>query len=424
MSKKKLLKDNLDQILLKSDNDSDLSNRINKVAKKLNFSRDDILYYNVEMPTANQFTAGTLYNIDNRPIQAKSNVYNNDNILKNPSDYYGSIVRMQFPGFTLPVIGPFIVQNNPVSNINLGIYSFTLQFNGINSDQTFFIYVPQNLGNSITPQNGTQYQIFSEYYFLYDYTAICNIMNTALTTALTSLKSKGGTGAIAGANAPFFDYDSNTERISLYADNVNYNQASSVNLIKIFFNAPTYIYMEGLPYNSLSYTDPNGLDNELIIYSQHLIHTFDVTVPAAYTALVVTQQYVSLGYMCDIKNITVETSMGSIKEIFNITQNNQTVGTTQSTGYNAVLTDFIMDVSAPQAGLSSYRFIYNAPSLYRVFGFNDNLPLQNINVSFWWYDTYENKYPLYILKGESPSVKFMFIKKDLLQPLVDGLNQL
>lgn len=404
----------------------DLEKKINKVAKKLNFSANDVLYYNVEMPTANQFTCGTLYGTDNIPTQAKANVYNNNIILENPSDYFGSIVRMQFPGYDLPIIGPFLVQT-PVNDINKGIYSFTLQYNGINGAQTFFEFVPDTIsvipGYNI-PTVGTQYQTFSDYYFLFNYTSIINIMNTALSNALTSLKAQAGTGAIATAKTPFFHYDCITEKISLYADNNFFNGATSTDLIKIFFNNPAYIYLEGIPAKTNSYNDIHGLDSYIYIYEAHSLNLVALQAPDSYQAVVTTQQYVSVEYMCSVKNVTVETNMGTVKEVFNVTQNSQTIGTVQSTAYNAVLTDFLPDFNQPSAGIISYRFTYNANSLYRVFSFNDNLPLLNIDLAFWWYDNYGNKYPLTIEKGENPSVKFMFIKKELLQPLMDGLNQL
>ena len=96
----------------------------------------------------------------------------------------------------------------------------------------------------------------------------------------------------------------------------------------------------------------------------------------------------------------------------------------QSTAYSSVLTDYLMDISEPNAGLSSYKFIYNATSLYRVFSFIDSTPLLNISVTFYWTDTIGNRYPLTVEKGQLPSVKFMFIKKELLAPLTRLLSEI
>ena len=85
--------------------------------------------------------------------------------------------------------------------------------------------------------------------------------------------------------------------------------------------------------------------------------------------------------------------------------------------YINVLTDYIPDLSSvgSEAGLSTKNFIYNAPSLYRVFSFNQKDPLNNFDIQIYMMDIYNNIYPLTLLKGITCNLKFMFIKKNLLK---------
>jgi len=87
----------------------------------------------------------------------------------------------------------------------------------------------------------------------------------------------------------------------------------------------------------------------------------------------------------------------------------------QNTNYTNILTDFIPDLSVPVAGISSGIFIYDAASLYRIFEFKQNTPLMNLSVKLYFVDNLGNQYPLYLNKGQSVNIKFMFIKKNLLK---------
>lgn len=371
----------------------------------------DFITYNVEIPTCNRFTSGVLYKDDNNPQWATTNLYSNQIIINNPDDYVGSIVRFGFSGFNIPVIGPLLIQT-PVTDINKCIYSFTMEYNGIKSNQTFYVFQPQIVNQNV-PSNNTPLQTFSGgYYFLFDYDRIVQIMNVALSSALANLKTKSGTGNIAAANTPFFDYDSKTQLISLYSDSTYFDMGSSTDLIKIFFNAPSYVFMEAIPYDNFSNTDPTGCDNVINIYNNHMINIKQITVPSNYNAIVTSQQFVSVSYMSYLKNITIKTTMPINKESFNNVLNTG-ISQQQPTVYQSILTDFLPDISQPQAGISSYKFIYNTPSLYKFFTFNTNNPLTDVSLEFSWNDTIGNEYPLIIQKGQSTLVKFMFIKKKL-----------
>ena len=160
---------------------------------------DDVIYYNLTLGSAENFNNPYDYN----PILARGTINNSQPIIHNPSEYYCSIIRLEFSGAEIPLVGPILVQE-PVLDVNKTIFSFTMSYNGVDSDQIFWTYVP-SLKNALVPPTGTAKQTFSNYYFLYDYQAIIYIMNTALSATLANLKTKAGTGAIATALAPFFN---------------------------------------------------------------------------------------------------------------------------------------------------------------------------------------------------------------------------
>jgi hypothetical protein len=82
------------------------------------------------------------------------------------------------------------------------------------------------------------------------------------------------------------------------------------------------------------------------------------------------------------------------------------------------MTDFLPDVSQPIPGISGYKFIYNAPSLYRIFEFYQKSPLYTINAALYYTDIYGNSFPLTVPKGQVAEIKFMFIKKSVFKNFI------
>ena len=381
----------------------------------------DIFYYNLSIGNNDIERAG-----DGIYTQTVANVVANNNlpICFDPSEYYCSIIRFQIPAFNIPQV-QILIQVDPalgVTDINKTIYSFTLEQNGINSDQTYLIYTPDyaNIPAVDIPQLGTPTQTFNSYYFCFSITTFIHMMNTALATATTSINSKGGTIA----HAPYFIFDPETALISLYTD-VSFDTNSGTS--KLWFNNSLWNYFVG--FNAVVYYAPNksfnnalGKDNLFTITNDLGINTVNLTpsIGAPYLAIKTENQYTSFGYWAVLKNILITTSMNIVSELFFINNSN----TQQNIKYVNVLTDFQPDISTTGtgsgAGVGNQIFSYDAPSLFRVFSFNQTTPLYNINLGISFQDKLDNIYPLYLDKYMSASFKFMFIKKEIFS----GMNKL
>ncbi len=373
----------------------------------------NIVYYNLEIATANNLSIGIL-NDRSTLQQAEATILSNIPILKNCINYFGSIIRLEFPGEAIPLI-QFAIQSNPVTDINKGIYSFTLNYNGIDSDQIFYNFIPE-ITTSNPPVNGTLKQDFQNpYYFLYDYDQIVQIMNNTISSAFANLLTKPGTEIIATAKVPFFNYSADENRLSLYTDPLFYDLTNPaiINPIRIYWNYPSYVYLTAFPYFNYNIGSILGKDNYFNISSNNDINIVNIpNIPTGVNYIKTTQAYVSIGYMSPLKSIQIVTTNGIKPEGFNINVN--TTNQNQSIQYTNVITDFLPDVSQPTAGVSSYRQIYNAPSLYRLWEFKNNDPLYEINASIYWQDFLGNTYPLYLSKGQSVLLKYMFIEKSLI----------
>jgi hypothetical protein len=372
---------------------------------------DDIIYYNMTIGNNDIATSG---NGIFTSIPASQEALNAQPILENPSDYYGCIIRMEVPGFNLSQFS--VIIQTPVLDINKTIYSFTLSNNGFQSEQTFLIFTPEffNIPSYSIPKVGTPTQTFNEYYYIFNIRTFINMMNTALETATTDLNAKSG----LSITPPFYSYDSITQLLSLYADKTFFD-SSIADPIQIWFNNPLWKYFTGVEAsayldNNGGYNVPFGKDNLLKIYNDHGLNLATIPSNPAITYLKMTIEYSGWGYWNNLKSILITTSMNVTSEVFFL---NNTSGSGQNVNYVNVLTDYTPDISVTGtgggAGIGQQIFIYNAPSLYRLFSFNQRTPLYKISLTVNVKDTYNNIFPLLLDKATSASFKIMFIKKNI-----------
>ena len=364
----------------------------------------DVIYYNLTIGDNDFNSAG---NMDYTTVPAVIDAFNTIPILTNPDEYYGAIIRFQIPAQNVPLM-PFIIQTpvgpNP-TDINKGIYSFTITQGSptspptLTSGQSFVFFEPQViLPPAQIPPVNTPTQATSAYYLLYDYTRFLNMWNTALQTA---------SAAIGLATSPFFVYDAPTQLISLY---VNKTDFAGYNL---WFNNQFLTFMLGL--ESVSYnqakTSVAGLDN-LVVIRDTLVNTVTL---GGIAYLQTSFQYGSYGYWNFLKSFLITTTMNVASEVV-YSNNNSTsiVASGSNMVYINILEDFMPDLAmANGAGVQNQIFTYVAPSLYRIFSFNQKSPLYKVNLAIVLADIYGNQYPLTLPKGQLANFKLMFIKKTL-----------
>lgn len=375
----------------------------------------DVFYYNISVKNSN-INSTSIYGADAKSERAYVLANNDMPICANPSEYYCSIIRFTVPCQSVPLI-LFKVQE-PVLDINKGVYSFTMRYvtsTGTvlaTSQQTFYNYIQTNFFE-VAPQVGTPRQQNTSYYFIYDYYLLSKIMNTCLSSCLANLKTQGGTGAIATAADPYFLYTPATQSYTVYAEESYFSSNSGGSYIQIFFNSLSYNFMYGFPYVSVAEGSANGLDSYLSIENINYSNVEVVPPPPTVGGLTYVkclQQYPALCYINLLNSIILTTNNNINTETYYSNENSLNRPNNQV--YTKVLTDFMPDLSgANDAGASSKIFIYNASSLYRIFQFIQETPLMEISLNIYILDAYGNYYPLYLNRDSICTIKFMFIKK-------------
>lgn len=370
----------------------------------------DHLYYNIQLP----------HNDINNPLAKATDATFHETrsvpILTDAKNYYASIVRFTCPANSIPIQ---LVPTQPFPNINPNLtpYSVTLVLNNTIatlSYQTFVIYVPTDLTQPVppapTPDEGAVRNKFFGYYSLFSYQALLDMFNTALQTSFTALKTANV--AIAQTEAPFFTLDSKTNLITLWAPS---NYIGGVDTIQIYVNnISDELFHGSFKTNYLGEASPFGTHYQYII--ENTQNNFYATVPnntkTNYYGML--QEFDTLSLWLTPQAIVFTSNqLGPQYELTpNITTNSSLQASFPSNNFNLIVTDIEL---ASSSGLEFRNSIHYLPTAqYRYFDLKTT-SIQNMDMTIYWVDNYNNYYIVKILPHQVITMKILFIKKDLIK---------
>ena len=335
-------------------------------------------------------------------IPAVFNQRRNEAFLDNPYDYYLSVVRWSLPAFSFPIALMYIQPNQP--DPNLSVYSVTLSFDGDTQKQNIIFESRTNLP---TPVDAIPVQRKSEYYFIYQYQHMVDMVNTALATAFSNLATKP-----AGSEAPYFIYNPVTKLFSLIAQAAHYD-AKMVGSIQVYLNSNLFELFNGL-VNIAEFLS-NGRDFKILISNYRNNYYNDPakisTIPPEYYETV--EQFVSIPAWNAVKKITFETSLIPI-------QNEYTPASGNS--FKKIMTDFEPLNSSSEDVRTSLQ--YFPQGQYRLIDLTGTTPLYNIDLKVTWLDVFGRGYTVQINHFQELSVKLLFTRKTVYKNYTDKILHL
>jgi hypothetical protein len=346
--------------------------------------------YKMDRHVDNVYVNVVFQNTTGGEVQAKYSVAKTVTILDKPSDYYATVVRMDVPLNSVPLLVCPIVPNQ--GNPNLTPFVFT-----INASSTTVIYVPDN--NNPVPTQNQLTQVITAYYFIYSFDNLITAFNTALTASYVAAGSPGGAGA------PFIIFNPVTQLLGLVVPvafitagatiSINSFLANYFEGFRLIFNATT---------NTFQFVLRNTGNNGFNLPGQ----TIAVATPP--TFLIIQQEYTCMEYWLSLRKIIlISTTIPVYKEYvpaYEPTGRQSDVSTSLS-----ILTDFVPNIES--ASDSRSIAVYNPSAQYRLIDLQGDTPLYNIDLQIQWEDKLGNYYPLFIEPLQQASVKIAFLKRDL-----------
>lgn len=339
-------------------------------------------------------------NQGNAPTIARYESTKTEPILEKSSDYYCAVLRFTLPLESVPLFIMPVIPNSGLTNTTPLIIGVN---DGIADISTNLIYVPDN--NLPQPnQNDPNKQITSDYYYVYSYKVLIDMINTALNTVIAA-------STIVVTENPYFYYDPVTQLISLYVENVFTTGAASP---VIYMNEQLQHYLDAFRFRFQGYNQPNGKD--YIMNLSNPANNTGYVYPAGTptnppTYFIFTQEYSVIQYWNSLRKIFFTSNSIPITKEFEpgfslINYNQNNVASSQP-----IITDFVPPLET--AGQSRAIAYFVPSSQYRLIDMQNDGPLYKIDIAVYWQDKDGNQYPLTIGVFHQIEIKLGFFRKEL-----------
>lgn len=339
--------------------------------------------------------------------------YTQDDIVK----YNGALYVAVYDGINLgnqPDISPLYWVNLAL----LSKYSVTLSYPGSPDAHVHLIYVPQNISLATPTAPVDNIIQKSSFYYVYSYQHMLGMINTALATAyaIMTITAPASPPVLAGAPAPFMEYDVNTGSMSLVAHqsfSVNYTVVPTIsiwmNILYKFFSPSLHSFFQ----TPSAQTDEDGklVNIEVLDEGNNRIQPPNIIAyppgPGGQPLyLKMSQEYPTLSDWSDFANLVfTTTSIPVMKEYIPQLQGSGSDNSRQ------ILTDFIpsFGTSLSDNARNVLQFYPQGP--YRWVTMQSNVPLMKLDLGIFWQDLDNELFPIQIPYGTSASVKILFRRK-------------
>lgn len=395
--------------------------------------KDDNIYLNIVIdhpePTYNtvipNMNTPQCYLSNDDSVIAKYSVTKNDRIIEKASDYYLSVIRFTIPLDATPLFIMPVVPNNGLSNLTPFIIG--VEYNG-NQFPINLNYIPQNNYTSYAPipiQN-RPLQIINEYYYVYNYDVLLNMINTSI---ITVWGNAGLTALFPGYLPPYFFLNPNTNLISLVIpEYAGVLTAPAVAIPRLYCNNILNTYLDGFStyYNGTGNPKGNDVYFTFNLRPEHAYVPNGTTTVAPISPAVgrparsfyyeFIQEFSCLEYWTSLRRIIISSnSLPTRNEYIPVANNANIITDTNTISVTAsfpIIADLVLQVDN-SPGLSRSMAYYNQtgnPQLVDLTGDND---IRTIDINLYWEDRDGNLYPIELSLLQQCSLKLGFFNKEL-----------
>lgn len=358
---------------------------------------------------------GTTQQYDFSNIIAKYEVQKTIPILSKASDYFCTVTKFSIPTNSIPItiipalagqsIAPLANAPN-VTTLVIGIDD------GTHVSSQNLIWVPDPNQTPPTQNDPNNQVLGGEYYYMYSYFELINMINTALKVAWVDI---GLATIYPTLIPPFMGLNSATGIITLYAPEV----IDTTN-IKIFCNAPLANFLDGFAFTTLP-----GIPNTPAPFGEDYIF---ITTPAsripeqAYTPPYIAMPNPPIYYKYDQDHSTLPlwSSMRRLVLVSNTIPISPeylpaSSGSQANTAGNNVAIPVLSEFSVATESVADVRSIaYYTPSAqYRLVDLMSDAPLSKIDVQVFWQDSQGRLFPLVLSPGQQVDITIGFFRKEL-----------
>lgn len=328
-------------------------------------------------------------------------------ILENPQDYYLTVARATIPMSCVPLLYIYIQEGIAQSDPDLTNWSFCFRYSGTDFFEDV-IYVPNN---NITVPNAPSanggFQVLSEYYNVYNYQTVVDMLNTALTASFTAMKT--AYPAITPTEAPYFIYDNETEIFSLI-----YQSGYIGSGIELYMNDDLRTYFNFFKLFKYGNNNVNGKDYQFI-FSDDKNNLYSVGYYQNTQCIRATPRYINV-----VNKIIFVSENLPVNPMWipSAPRTNTSGGFSDISQANII---FDLDPILDLASDSTSKLVYN-PTVYRYCDLIGTSPIKTIKMNVFFTDFNDNVFPICLQNGISANVLLYFCKKSLVNNQFTEIN--
>lgn len=302
-------------------------------------------------------------------------------IIENPSEYTFSVIRVEVPSDAIPI---FVFEAAPFPNtdINLGIYTITIEYNGQSSAPFPIYFEPTTLIPPIVPvfsaENPKQLKN-DPYYNVTSYQQLCRMLNTTLeqVIALSALILLPLTDVHA-----YSIYSPNNQLFSILgtANMFSFYNMLDPDNVRIWFSTPLAKLFSSFNYFHNGFNRADGRD-EAIIVADLLSNSavdqdgFNPNIPDGYYQM--QQEYLGDANLEELQRVLVKSpSFGGVTPTSEIQ-----IGSRGQ--YDNIIFDLIPVVSTANGSYRS-KLQYFLQSAFIERYMSQQTPLVSISFNFLW----------------------------------------
>ena len=319
--------------------------------------------------------------------------------VQNPSQYFFSIVRFSLDCNSLPIFVPTIQASQ--SDPNLTIYSLSMTYNNI-TVQSYIEFIPQDKTQTIpiAPKyTSTGLQIFTDYYYVYNYEYLIYLINNTLTTCFNSLASQT---TLPTTNIPYLKWDSVNNIATLISDQIGFNDQST-DFISLYFNNALFQLFPSFPSIVSNSVSTTGLNYQISCSSYGIA---DTITKSTYIAFSCVQEYSTISIWNPIASIVfTSNTLPIVAENLSsplVFIDGETLQSTNGSNIANIITDF-----ESNTGIYKSSLVYQ-PYIYRYKQLLGTNPLYNLDIQCFWKNRIGSLIPFKLNAGNTATVKICF----------------
>lgn len=360
-----------------------------------------------------------LYRPDEVPVFIAEKDYNLDMpIVEKASDYYLRIDSMTCSLTNIPIFIPDILPNIAPwfnTDVNKTIYSFTMEYNGTYSDQTYVNFISQSPNGFVKPLSPFQDRQ-TNYYDVFTYTLIIEMFNQALVDCFTNLTGKI---ALPTTDIPYFYFDNSLYIFCLVA-NKNFYDSSLLLPINIYCNYQLYEIINSMPFTYLANADgilpAQGVAFQLFIGDQgnNSISYPNIIDPAG-DYYVMKQNNSSIASFFPLKSMYISTNNIPIGPQISPLKPNEENRNPNKVNKVKILLD--LEPIIISTLLAGRNYIQYRPQIEEYIDLLSDNPINSLDASFYWRDRFGYPHIVYLNYNQPANIRISFINKKLVEKL-------